>query len=133
MSSDFSSRSNDRPVGRLLSSFRFAWRGIGLLLRTQANARIHAAATVLVVLMGLMFHLTLVEWALIVLAIAGVWAAEGMNTAIEFLVDLVSPEYHVLAEQAKDVAAGAVLLAAVGAAIVGMLVFGPFVLGFLGV
>ena len=133
MSSEFSSRSKDRPIGRLLSSFRFAWRGIGVLLRTQANARIHAVAIVVVVLMGFAFDLTLMEWALIALAIAGVWVAEGMNTAIEFLVDMVSPEYHALAEKAKDVAAGAVLIAAIGAAMVGILVFGPFVLGLLGV
>ena len=109
-------------------SFGHAFRGLKVLLQTQHNARIHALATVLVVAAGALLRLSPAEWALIVLAIVCVWATEALNTAIEFLVDLASPELHPLAAKAKDVAAGAVLVAAIGSVIVGVLVFGPHVL-----
>ncbi len=118
-------------TGRL-RSFGHAFRGLGLLLRTQHNARIHAVASVLVVAAGTVFRISPTEWTLIVLAILCVWATEAVNTSIEFLVDLASPDRHPLAAKAKDVAAGAVLVAATGAAIVGVLVFGPHVLRILG-
>jgi len=111
-----------------LRSFGHAFRGLKVLLQTQHNARIHALATVLVVAAGALLRLSPAEWALIVLAIVCVWATEALNTAIEFLVDLASPELHPLAAKAKDVAAGAVLVAAIGSVIVGVLVFGPHVL-----
>jgi len=112
-------------------SFGHAFRGLKVLLRTQQNARIHAVATVLVVAAGAMFRISPAEWALIVLAIVCVWVAEAINTAIEFLVDLVSPEPHPLAGKAKDAAAGAVLVAAIGAAIIGGFVFGPYIVSLL--
>ena len=111
-----------------LRSFGHAFRGLKVLLQTQPNARIHAVATVLVVAAGVLLRISPVEWALIVLAIAGVWTAEALNTAIEFLVDLASPDPHPLAGKAKDVAAGAVLIAAIGSAVIGGFVFGPYVL-----
>ena len=111
-----------------LRSFGHAFRGLGVLLRTQRNARIHAVATVLVVAAGALARISPAEWALLALAVACVWAAEALNTAIEFVVDLVSPESHALAAKAKDVAAAAVLVAAIGSLIVGALVFGPHVL-----
>lgn len=111
-----------------LRSFGHAFRGLKVLLQTQPNARIHAAATVLVVAAGVLLRISPVEWALIVLAIAGVWTAEALNTAIEFLVDRVSPDPHPLAGKAKDVAAGAVLIAAIGSALIGGFVFGPYLL-----
>ncbi|MBE0621779.1 MAG: diacylglycerol kinase family protein [Burkholderiales bacterium] len=111
-----------------LRSFGHAFRGLKLLLQTQHNARIHAVATVLIVAAGAVLRITPAEWALIVLAIVCVWVAEALNTSIEFLVDLVSPEHHPLAGKAKDVAAGAVLVAAIGSAIIGGFVFGPYVL-----
>ncbi len=111
-----------------LRSFGHAFRGLKLLLQTQPNARIHAVATVLVVAAGALLRIAAAEWALIVLAIVCVWVAEALNTSIEFLVDLVSPEHHPLAAKAKDVAAGAVLAAAIGSAIIGGFVFGPHVL-----
>ena len=111
-----------------LRSFGHAFRGLKVLLQTQPNARIHAVATVLVVAAGVLLRISLAEWALIVLAIAGVWTAEALNTAIEFLVDLASPDPHPLAGKAKDVAAGAVLIAAIGSAVIGGFVFGPYVL-----
>lgn len=111
--------------GRLARSFGHAFRGIGILLRTQANARIHATATVLVVAAGFWFGLSPGEWCAVVAAIGLVWAAEGANTAVETVVDLVSPERHPLAGRAKDVAAGAVLCAAITALVLGSLIFGP--------
>lgn len=111
-----------------LRSFGHAFRGLKVLLQTQHNARIHAAATVLVVAAGALLRISPAEWALIALAVVCVWAAEALNTSIEFLVDLVSPELHPLAAKAKDVAAGAVLAAAIGSLVVGVLVFGPHLL-----
>ena len=115
-----------------LRSFGHAMRGLKQMFDTQHNARIHALATVLVLVGGAFAGLSGQEWALIVFAIAGVWAAEAFNTSIEFLVDLVSPETHSLAGKAKDVAAGAVLVTAIAAAIIGAIVFGPHVLALLG-
>ena len=114
-------------TGRL-RSFGHAFRGLAILLRTQHNATIHAAATVMVVAAGALFGISPAEWALITLAIVCVWVAEALNTAIEFLVNLASPEPHPLAGKAKDAAAGAVLVAAIGSVIVGALVFGPHLL-----
>lgn len=108
-----------------LHSFADAFRGLVLVLRSQMNARIHALATVIVCGAGWWLRLSASEWALIVAVIALVWTAEAVNTAIEFLVDLISPEEHPLAGKAKDAAAGAVLAAAIGAAIVGAIVFVP--------
>ena len=111
-----------------LRSFGPAFRGLKVLLQTQHNARIHALATVLAVVAGALLGISPAEWALIALAVVCVWATEALNTSIESLVDLVSPELHPLAAKAKDVAAGAVLVAAIGSVIVGVLVFGPHVL-----
>jgi diacylglycerol kinase len=109
---------------RRAASFQHAVRGVQAAMRSEVHLRFHAGATVLVVGLGFYLDLNHVEWALVALAIAGVWSAELLNTAIEALTDLVSPAYHPLAGKAKDVAAGAVLLAAIGAAVVGLIVFG---------
>jgi diacylglycerol kinase len=114
---------------RTLRSFGFAARGLAYMVRTQSNARVHLVATLLVVGLGFWFPLSFLEWALILAAIALVWTAEAFNTAIEAVVDLVSPERHPLAKAAKDVAAGAVLIAALFAVTVGALVFIPEWLG----
>jgi len=105
-------------------SFACAFRGLFLLVATQRNARIHAVATVAVIILGVAAGLTRTEWCMIVLAIAGVWCAEALNTAVEFLGDAVTREQHPLIGKAKDVAAGAVLVAAIAAVIVGVFVFG---------
>jgi diacylglycerol kinase len=118
----------DSYLNGRLRSFGYAFRGLKVLLQTQQNARIHAAATLLVVAAGALFRISAVEWALLALAVAAVWTAEALNSAVEFLVDLASPELHPLAAKAKDLAAGAVLAAAIGALVVGVLVFGPHVL-----
>ncbi len=108
-----------------VTSFGYAFRGVGTMLRSQHNAWIHAVATGLVIAAGFGFGLGRAEWCLVVLAIVSVWTAEALNTAFEFLCDVASPEYHPLVEKAKDVAAGAVLICAIGAAVVGGLVFIP--------
>ncbi len=110
---------------RRWKSFGCAGRGIVLLVRTQANARIHLLATAAVIAAGISFHLACSEWALLAVAIGLVWIAEGVNTAIEFLGDRISRERDEAIRRAKDVAAGAVLLAAITAATVGILVLGP--------
>ena len=108
-----------------LQSFGYAIRGVKLLVATQPNARLHLLATVLAIGAGWGLRISPGEWAAIILAMTLVWTAEGLNTAIEFVVDLVSPERRELAGWAKDVAAGAVLLASIGAAAVGLLIFVP--------
>jgi diacylglycerol kinase len=110
----------------ILKSFRFAWKGICVLLATERNARIHLLISALVITLGICCSLPSTLWALLFLAMALVWMAEALNTALEFLTDLVSPEYHPLAGKAKDVAAGAVLLTACFAAAVGICVFLPY-------
>ncbi|HTV17867.1 MAG TPA: diacylglycerol kinase family protein [Polyangiaceae bacterium] len=114
-----------------LRSFVYAGRGLRQLLASQHNAWIHAAATFVVVGLGLGLGIARLEWAALVLAIASVWAAEALNTAFEFLCDVASPDVHPLVAAAKDVAAGAVLICAIGAAVVGALVLGPPLLGVL--
>jgi diacylglycerol kinase len=108
-----------------LRSFVFAGRGLMTLLRSQHNAWIHALATLLTLALGAWLGVSRWEWAVLILAIVIVWAAEAFNTALEFLADAVSPEFHPLVEKAKDVAAGGVLICAAGALVLALLVFGP--------
>ena len=108
-----------------IRSFRFAGRGILLMLRTQHNAWIHALATLLVVAAGLFFGLKASEWSWLILAIVAVWTAEALNTAFELLADVASPGFHPLVEKSKDVAAGAVLISAIGSVVIGVIVLGP--------
>lgn len=109
-------------------SFLYAFRGIATMLRTQHNARLHAAATILVAVGGLFLGLSAQQWCWVTTAVVAVWVAEALNTAFEILCDVASPEFHPLVRQAKDVAAAAVLVTAVGAVIVGVLVVGPVIL-----
>ncbi|HEY8241375.1 MAG TPA: diacylglycerol kinase family protein [Kiritimatiellia bacterium] len=106
-------------------SFVYAFRGVGIMLASQHNAWIHAFATVLVVAAGLACRLPASEWCFIVLAIVAVWTAEALNTALEFLADAATPGFHPLVGKAKDVAAGGVLITAVGAAVIGAVIFLP--------
>lgn len=98
------------------------------LFRTQHNAWIHAMATTLVCAAGRLLSISADDWFRLVVAIAIVWTAEGFNTALEFLADAVTQDEHPLIKKAKNVAAGAVLISAIGAAIIGLLVFVPYVL-----
>lgn len=113
-----------RAVSRV-ASFRYALRGIVVLIRTQRNAQIHLGASLGVLAFGMWLHLPATDWALLALAMGGVWAAEALNTAVETVVDLVSPQWHALARDAKDLAAGGVLLATLAAMATGLLVLGP--------
>ncbi len=118
-------------TGRL-HSFRYAVHGLTLMLRSQHNAWLHAFASVCILIMGGLFRLTGGEWCWIILAIMAVWTAEALNTALEFLADAATPEFHPLVKCAKDVAAGGVLISAIGSVAIGLLVLGPHLLDFLG-
>ena len=113
-----------------IRSFKFAFNGIGIMLHSQQNAWIHAFATVVVIIFGINFNLTNFEWCWIILAAISVWTAEALNTAFEFLTDVASPDFHPLAAKAKDVAAGAVLITAIGAVLIGCLIFIPHLFNF---
>ncbi|MCR9287198.1 MAG: diacylglycerol kinase family protein [Bacteroidetes bacterium] len=108
-----------------INSFKFAFTGIATLFKSEPNAKIHLFCTIGVIFAGFYFSISKMEWALITVAISMVLAAEAFNTAIEFLTDLTSPGFHILAGKAKDVAAGGVLLTAFGAIIIGGIVFLP--------
>ena len=108
-----------------LRSFEHAARGIRETLISQHNARIHLVMTALVCALGWALGVSRLEWCALIFAIAAVWVAELLNTAVEWLADAVSLERHPLVGRAKDAAAGAVLVAAVGASLVGLLVLGP--------
>jgi diacylglycerol kinase (ATP) len=109
-----------------LTSMKHAIHGLTLLLTTQPNARLHAIAAIFVTLIGLYFGFTKAEWCWIILTITAVWTAEAFNTALEFLADAVSPDYHPLIGKAKDVAAGAVLIAAIGSVLIGLIIIVPY-------
>ena len=114
-----------RPAPSRLASFRFAFSGWWYMLRTQRNAWIHAVISTAVFVLGLWLGLGRLEWAIIVLTVGLVWMAEFVNTALEAVVDLASPDLHPLAKVGKDVAAAAVLVGACTAVVVGLLVLGP--------
>jgi diacylglycerol kinase (ATP) len=109
-----------------IRSVKSALNGIAIMVRTQHNAWIHAAATIIVVAAGIALGISGEEWRWLIIAIVSVWTAEALNTALEFLTDVASPAFHPLAGKAKDVAAGAVLIAAIGAACIGVAIFGPY-------
>lgn len=113
-------------MGARLRSFVYAGRGVRTLLASQHNAWIHAVATCVVVGAGLALRVGRFEWLALVVAIVSVWVAECLNTAFELLCDVASPDFHPLVARAKDVAAGAVLLCAVGAVVTAGLVFAPY-------
>lgn len=109
---------------KLFQSFGFAIKGMFLVLKEQQNMRIHLVAVVVVTVAGVFVGLTALEWSVIVLTIGIVMVAEMMNTAIETLVDLVSPEHNEKAGKIKDIAAGGVLLATIIAMVVAIYIFG---------
>ena len=109
-----------------IDSFGHALRGIASLLAGEPNARIHLLATVVVVMLGLILDVNRGEWLSLLLIIAVVWLAEGMNTALEHLADAAVPEFHPLVRKAKDVAAGTVLVTAGVAVVLGLLIFLPY-------
>jgi diacylglycerol kinase (ATP) len=109
-----------------LKAFGYAFSGWWYVIRTQRNAWIHIVVSLAVILMSFFLHISSGGWALIILAIALVWIAEFLNTALEAVVDLASNhQQHELARLGKDVGAAAVLIAAIASIIIGLLVLGP--------
>jgi diacylglycerol kinase len=109
-------------------SFTHAWRGLKIIMRTQHNAWLHVLAALLAILFGCYFAIEVTEWLALILSIGLVLVAEAINTALEFDIDLTSPDYHPFARDTKDVAAGAVLIAALTALTVGLMIFLPRVI-----
>ena len=110
---------------RLLKSFGFAWQGIKAVFTSEPNMRIHAVVALLVLIFGFIFSISSTEWIAIVICIGLVFSAEMFNTAFETLVDKVSPDKDSLAGKTKDVAAGAVFIAAIISVVVGVIIFLP--------
>ncbi len=106
-------------------SFVHASRGIAVFIKTTHNAWLHLLVTIIVVYLGFHFNISTTEWLFLVFAIGFVLVAECFNTAFEFDIDLTSPEYHPYAKYTKDVAAGAVLIASITSAIIGLIIFLP--------
>ena len=113
-------------TGRI-RSFRHAVIGIIRMIHCQHNAWIHVVVTAIVLAASFLFRVSVADWCWIILAISIVWTAEALNTAFEFLADAASPEFHPLVRDAKDVAAGAVLITAIAATVIGAIIFWPHV------
>ncbi|MFO7918416.1 MAG: diacylglycerol kinase family protein [Anaerolineae bacterium] len=116
---------NRRPKPKLSCSFGYAWEGLCYVVKRERNVRIHLAIALAVLFMGAWLELSTTEWAIIIMAIALVFAGEMINTAVELTIDLVVTDSSALAKGAKDVAAATVLITALAAAIMGLLILGP--------
>lgn len=110
---------------RFIAGFGYAFQGLWYALRTQRNARVHVLAATLAISLGIVLRISALEFALIFIAISGVFISEMFNTVIELSIDLVTSEYHPLAKIAKDVSAGAVLVNAILSIVIALFVFGP--------
>ncbi len=117
------------PLARFLRAFGFAGQGVWQVVRTERNMRVHLAVAAAVIVAGVLYRVSAVDWACLALAIGLVLTAETVNSALETLTDLHTSQHHPLAKTAKDAAAGAVLIASVAAAGVGAAVFWPRVFG----
>jgi len=115
-------------IAARLKSFTFAFAGIATMVRTQHNAWLHLVATIAVIAAGFALNISADDWRWLVTAIVLVWTAETVNTAFEHLCDVVSPEFQASVQKSKDIAAGAVLICAIGAVIIGLQVFVPYLL-----
>jgi undecaprenol kinase len=111
---------------RLINSFSYALQGLREAFFSERNLQIHFFFSVIVIFCGFLFHITKVEWLIVLLLFGGMFSIEMLNTAIEKVVDLVTGEYHPLAKKAKDISAGAVLIYAIIAIIVGLIIFLPY-------
>ena len=110
---------------KLINSFKYAFKGIGSSLKSERNMKIHFAMMVLVIIAGILLNISMWEWIICFILFGLVISLEMVNTAIEIVVDIVSPEYNLKAGHVKDIAAGAVLVNAIVAFIVGLLIFFP--------
>ncbi|HOU43170.1 MAG TPA: diacylglycerol kinase family protein [Anaerolineaceae bacterium] len=106
-------------------SFKYAFQGITYLLQTQPNARIHLAATSVVILISAWLNINKLEWLFLITAIGIVWLAEGFNTSLETVVNLATSEFHPLAKIAKDTAAASVLISSITALLIGIIILAP--------
>ena len=121
------SKQSARPVHvAFLQSFSFAFQGIFFCLKTQHNARLHLISTILVLSAGAALKISPADWRWLTVCIALVWFAELMNTAFEYLCDVISPQFHHAVKRAKDIAAGAVLVCALAACVIGIITFLPY-------
>ncbi len=117
-------------AGRARDRFRHAFRGLKDILTTEHNAWVHAIFTVIVLALSIFLKIDFIEFVLIVIVVTLVWVAEAFNTVLEVLVNMAAPRYSKVAKRAKDIAAGAVLIAACGAAVVGCVILGPGLLAY---
>jgi diacylglycerol kinase (ATP) len=124
-------KSDSFSASARIRSFMHALEGIAEIMRSQHNAWLHALATLCVLAAGYAFGVSTSEWCFLIVAITGVWVVEALNTAFELLCDVASPEFHPLVKKSKDVAAGAVLLSAIGAVAIGLVIFIPYVASYL--
>ncbi|MGB2964924.1 MAG: diacylglycerol kinase family protein [Anaerolineales bacterium] len=108
-----------------LQSIQFALEGIKYVFITQQNARIHAGFTLAVLILGFIVRISRMEWIGLLLTIGLVWAAELLNTAVEIMMDIVAPEQNPAVKIGKDVSAGGVIVSAFISIVVGLLIFGP--------
>ncbi|MDP4186892.1 MAG: diacylglycerol kinase family protein [Bacteroidota bacterium] len=122
---------NKFSVRKQLRSFKYAFNGIKLLIKTEHNMQIHVVAAITAILLSLLLHISCTEWCMVFLAIALVMSCEGVNTVIEKITDKIYPEYSEQAKFIKDVAAGAVLISAIGALIIGLIIFLPKIINLL--
>lgn len=113
-----------------LKSFTYAFAGLAFMLRTQHNAWLHLLATCAVIATGALLRVSGEDWRWLIIAMALVWVAEAMNTAFEHLCDVVSPDFHLSVKRAKDIAAGAVLVCACAAALLGAITLAPYLLAY---
>jgi undecaprenol kinase len=119
---------NHKKKITLLRSFYYAMIGIASAIKSERNLKIHLTLSLLVIFLGFAFSITRIEWLIVILVLGGMLCSELINTAIERVVDLATEDYHPLAKQAKDIAAGAVLLYAITSVVVGIVIFGPRIL-----
>ncbi|NRD80796.1 diacylglycerol kinase family protein [Bacillus sp. BRMEA1] len=122
---------DNRNKGPAWQSFSYAFEGILIAIKEERNMRFHLCSSVVVIFLAFYFSISKIEWVLILLLICGMFALEIINTAIERVVDLSVKEYHPLAKQAKDLAAGAVLVYAILSVAAGTIIFGPYFLKFI--
>jgi undecaprenol kinase len=116
---------------RLWKSFSYAITGIRTALRTERNMRIHLFVSIVVIGCSVFFSINKLEWLFVIGAIGGIFSLELINTSVERVVDLITEEYHPLAKQAKDLAAGAVFVYAIMAVVIGVIIFLPYFLRWL--
>ncbi|MEJ7806656.1 MAG: diacylglycerol kinase family protein [Telluria sp.] len=109
-----------------LKSFGYALQGIAFMLKTQHNAWLHGVATIAVIALAVYCDVSASDWRWLIVAMGMVWVGETINTAVEYVCDVVSPDYNHAVKHAKDIAAGGVLIAAVASLVIGVLTFWPY-------